>query len=255
MAIEKEQLINFLNGEGEVDAKAESLIEMFTKSFEEEKTKILLNKEDIKKEKTEEINKRHAVEEERNKLSEQVKQLQEQLKATSPEQIQQVYEKQLADAKQIFDKDITEMKAKLEVSEKTIASLNQEKFKLSCMEEFNKAIAGKDIDPAGLADLSLLVMGPDCYKFSKRSLGEGQEVIVDSEGRTVKAALDAYLETNMGKRFVVMNMTGGGAEGGSKNNIPANIVNPWKKETFNLTKQAEILKENPQLAAQLKAQA
>ena len=32
-------------------------------------------------------------------------------------------------------------------------------------------------------------------------------------------------------------------------------VNPWKKETFNLTKQAQILKENPTLAAQLKVAA
>lgn len=31
--------------------------------------------------------------------------------------------------------------------------------------------------------------------------------------------------------------------------------NPWKKETFNLTEQAKILRENPELAKQLKAQA
>lgn len=30
------------------------------------------------------------------------------------------------------------------------------------------------------------------------------------------------------------------------------IINPWKKETFNLTEQAKILKENPALAEQLK---
>ena len=32
------------------------------------------------------------------------------------------------------------------------------------------------------------------------------------------------------------------------------IVNPWKKETFNLTEQARILRENPILAQQLKQQ-
>lgn len=254
MAIEKNTLINFLNGEGEAEAKAEALLEMFTKDFEEEKTRILLNKEDIKKEKTDEINKRHAVEDERNKLQEQLKSLQEQLKANSPEQIQQVYEKQLADAKQIFDKDLLEIKTKLEVSEKQVASLNQEKFKLSCMEDFNKALSGKNVDPNGIADLSLLVMGPDCCKFTKRSLGEGQDVTVDSEGRTIKAAVDAFLDTNMGKRFVVVNTSGGGAEGGSKS-VPSTTYNPWKKETFNLTKQAELIRDDPALAAALKAQA
>ncbi|ACA46042.1 DUF4355 domain-containing protein [Clostridium botulinum] len=33
----------------------------------------------------------------------------------------------------------------------------------------------------------------------------------------------------------------------------AGVNNPWSKEHFNLTKQAQILKENPELAAQLKA--
>jgi len=33
------------------------------------------------------------------------------------------------------------------------------------------------------------------------------------------------------------------------------MENPWRKETFNLTKQAQILRENPELAKQLMAQA
>lgn len=40
----------------------------------------------------------------------------------------------------------------------------------------------------------------------------------------------------------------GGSKGGS-------IVNPWKKETENLTQQAQIYRENPELARQLMAQA
>lgn len=32
------------------------------------------------------------------------------------------------------------------------------------------------------------------------------------------------------------------------------IENPWKRETFNLTKQAQILRENPELAKQLQSQ-
>lgn len=33
------------------------------------------------------------------------------------------------------------------------------------------------------------------------------------------------------------------------------IVNPWRLETFNLTKQAEIYREDPELAEKLKAEA
>lgn len=44
---------------------------------------------------------------------------------------------------------------------------------------------------------------------------------------------------------------------GSGTNPPAGagVVNPWKKETFNLTMQAKILKENPALAQKLMAEA
>lgn len=40
---------------------------------------------------------------------------------------------------------------------------------------------------------------------------------------------------------------GGGGGGGQ--------INPWKKETFNLTEQGRLLRENPELARQLMAQA
>lgn len=40
----------------------------------------------------------------------------------------------------------------------------------------------------------------------------------------------------------------GGGSGGAQ-------INPWKKETFNLTEQGRLLRENPELARQLQAQA
>jgi hypothetical protein len=33
------------------------------------------------------------------------------------------------------------------------------------------------------------------------------------------------------------------------------VVNPWKKETLNLTEQARLLREDPELAKQMKAAA
>lgn len=39
----------------------------------------------------------------------------------------------------------------------------------------------------------------------------------------------------------------------NKDTNPTGVKNPWSKEHFNLTQQAKILKENPELAAQLKA--
>lgn len=255
MAIEKTQLLNILNGDAEAEAKADSLLEMIQKDFDEQTTKLKLNREQIKDEKTEEINKRHAVEKERDELSAQLAALQEKLKSNSPEELQKVYETQLQDAKKVFDSQLADVKAKLDESEKNVASLNQEKFKLSCLEEFNKAITGKNVASDAVQDLARYVLGDNCSKFSKRSLGDGNEVIVTEDGQTVKNVLEDVLNnTTFGKRCVVVNTSGGGAEGGSKN-VPAGTSNPWKKETFNLTKQAELMRSDPALAAALKAQA
>ncbi|MDF2790814.1 MAG: hypothetical protein K0S80_3915 [Neobacillus sp.] len=47
----------------------------------------------------------------------------------------------------------------------------------------------------------------------------------------------------------------GGRKPNDNPNPPAGVKNPWSKEHFNLTQQAKILKEDPVLAQQLKAQA
>ena len=62
MAIAKEEVLNILGLEAteETSAKADAIISAFTKDFEEEKTKILLNKEEIKNEKKEETKKMRA---------------------------------------------------------------------------------------------------------------------------------------------------------------------------------------------------
>jgi phenylalanyl-tRNA synthetase alpha subunit len=58
----------------------------------------------------------------------------------------------------------------------------------------------------------------------------------------IKAEVDAKFKQNGGD-------PGKGQGGG------AAVVNPWKQETFNLTKQAHILRDDPVLAKQLQAQA
>jgi hypothetical protein len=63
---------------------------------------------------------------------------------------------------------------------------------------------------------------------------------------TVKAQVDAEVE----KRF---KENGRGKPGDDKPD--RNEVNPWKKETFNLTLQGQIVKSDPEKAARLKAEA
>jgi hypothetical protein len=82
------------------------------------------------------------------------------------------------------------------------------------------------------------------------------EKILSTDGnfRTVKDALNAYLSGAEGKVFLQPGGSGGGAPG-SGTAKPPFTANPWSGKTLNLTEQARLLKENPALAATLKAQA
>lgn len=256
MAVTKEQVLELLSKDDETaEVKAQSITELFKKDFDEQINKIKMNREAIKAEKTEEINKRHAVEEKNRQLEDEVASLKEQVKASSSDEMQKLYDSRLAETQKGFDGQLAELKAKLEASESTIKTLNNEKFKLSCMEEFNKAIVGKNVAPDAVSDLSRYVLGDGCSKFSVRSLGGDETMIATEDGKSIKAVLEDVLNnTTFGKRCVVVNSSGGGAEGGVKGAGSA-ANNPWKKETFNLTKQAELVRKDPQLAAALKAQA
>lgn len=48
---------------------------------------------------------------------------------------------------------------------------------------------------------------------------------------------------------------GGGAGGGNTHKGGNKLINPWKKETLNLTAQGKIVRENPQLATRMAAEA
>lgn len=216
MAIELNQVTEVLNGEAEAEAKANTILEMFTKDFEDEKNRILLNKEQIKNEKTEEINKRHAVEKERDSLKEQVTSLQDQLSKNDPEGIKQIYEKNLEEQKGIFNGQLKELQGQLEAEKAKSAELLKVQHKMNCMDQFNKAIVGKNIASDMVNDFAMMVLGPDCCKFSERSLGEGNTAIVTNEGQTIESAVKAALETTFGKACVQFSSSGGGAEGGAR---------------------------------------
>ena len=49
--------------------------------------------------------------------------------------------------------------------------------------------------------------------------------------------------------------TPGAAAGPREGNPPQGIVNPWRAETFNITRQIAITRQSPELAAQLEAEA
>lgn len=47
----------------------------------------------------------------------------------------------------------------------------------------------------------------------------------------------------------------GAAAGASQGDQPKGVVNPWRAETFNITRQIAITRQSPELAAQMEAEA
>jgi hypothetical protein len=78
-------------------------------------------------------------------------------------------------------------------------------------------------------------------------LGKDEESTLTNIGK-FEEAINPYIQSQIEERLKSSYQPPGGG-----NNFTGK--NPWKKETFNLTEQAKILNENPELAKQLKAQA
>jgi hypothetical protein len=72
--------------------------------------------------------------------------------------------------------------------------------------------------------------------------------------KSIADTLNTFISTDEGKHFLLSNSTGGGASGADKPGRPQ-IANPYLKETFNLTQQMQMEKENPAKAAALKSAA
>ena len=83
------------------------------------------------------------------------------------------------------------------------------------------------------------------------------DFFVGGDSETTQANLTTFekvwkeaLQVAVGETFKA-----NGREPHKNTQTATSVLNPWKKETFNLTKQAQILKENPELAKSFQSQA
>lgn len=252
--MDKEKLLEIMNGEGEADAKADTLLNLIQSNIDEQLNAIKMNREAVKNEKTEEIAKRRAAEEQVKALSEKNATLEKQLASSSPDEIKKIYEQKAQEAANLYERQRQEKDASIEELKLKITSLERDKLKFDCMQEFNAAISDMNIATDARNDFAEYVLGYDCAKFDYRPLGDGKQILATKEGLTIKAACEAAKDSTFGKRCVVVNSYGGGAEGGSSADVLTG-TNPFKKETWNLTKQSELYNKDPALYAKMKAAA
>jgi len=164
---------------------------------------------------------------------------------------------EVAEAKKKLETDIQERDKQLEQLKAAAGSNEELKKQIETLQAENKKAAEEW--QAKMAQMQLDFAIEKALAAAKAKNAKAVKALLDMEkvkldgdqllgiDEQLKALQqsDQYLFGDSGKVGGGTNPPGaGGAE-----------VNPWKKDTFNLTQQAKILRENPALAARLKAEA
>ncbi|AMA72922.1 phage scaffolding protein [Aneurinibacillus thermoaerophilus] len=161
-----------------------------------------------------------------NEKNEEIKQLQSQIKERD-EQVEQL-------------KKAVKGNEKLEQTIADLQKQNEEwesKYKQSQIDTAIKLAAKDAKDPA------------DVLAFVNR---EGLEL---NEDGTVKGLDEALKGLRESKPYLFESPGLSGRTPVTTTESKQTVVNPWKKETFNLTEQGRLLRENPELAKQLQESA
>ena len=212
-----------------------------------------MNRDDLKKEKQAAQAKVEELEAANAKIAEDYAGLQKQLEANSPDEIKKAYEQKQAELDNAYKGLLGEKESSIKKLTEDLAKSKASEHNLFCMQAFNKATEKYDIEPSSRDYLFSSVFGQNGSNFSVQNFGEGDQLL-NKDGQTVEIALRKFLDTDFGKKFI-RNLSSGGGAGNHGGNSHQQLTNPFKKETLNLTEQARLLKENPELYKQMKAAA
>lgn len=153
--------------------------------------------------------------------------------------------------------------AKLETSlkERFERDLKAEREKVAALESARDRLV---IDNAISSQIDAIGVAPHFKPAVQAMIKTANKVAVDIvDGQFVgkigdKAIADyfaAWAATDEAKHFIANANSGGGGKGGKGDKGAGGVVNPWAKETRNMTAQGRIEKEDPALAVRLKKEA
>ena len=243
----KEAVEKILAGQEEVGAKVDALFSLYN----EDLNGLKINRDDLKKEKEAAEAKVSELSAINAKSAEDFAQLQKQLEANSPDEIKKAYEQKQSELEGTYKNVLAEKDGSIRELTEKLALAQKNEHSLKCVQDFNKATEGFDIEPSSRDFLFNAIYGQDGINFSERDLGSGMQLI-NKDGQTGEGAVRQFLNTDFGKKFLKNLSSGGGAGTGAAGSP---VVNPFKKESLNLTEQARLLKEQPDLYRQMRAAA
>jgi predicted RNase H-like nuclease (RuvC/YqgF family) len=244
MALDKDFLVGVFDGV----ENAEERIEKVLKEYDTDVTGIKVNREQILSEKKAIEEKYREIENTNTSLQERLKELKEKMKKSGSEEAKQFYEAEKKKLEEQYATQLAERDAKLSRLDAENKELSQKYVENSLRSEFIRSIEGLPVNPKTLDAFQDLFLMRNKFKLTPY---EGKEKFLTEDFRDMKNVINAFITTDTGKMFLLQNNSGGGSEGSKNVQVP--MQNPWAKETLNLTKQAQILKENPDLAARFKS--
>ena len=188
---------------------------------------------------------------EKSTFQKQIEELEKKLKASGSDDIKNYYEAEKKKVQDMYTVQLSE-------SDKKLASLEAEKNQLYTdyinvlkETEFEKAAEKHgNIDPVKKAILRDVFFARNQFDFTEV---DGKKKFIGKDFKSVNDTLQAFLTTDEGKTFILNNNSGGGATGSGASKFSGK--NPFAKDTFNVTEQMRLIKENPEKAAALKAAA
>ena len=250
MAMDKDFLAGFFEGREDAD----DVIGKILKEHEADVTGLKVNRDAVLKENKDykERQEKHSQEWETAKsgFAKRIEELESQAKALGNDETKAIYETKLKDAEELYKAKLADAGKTTERHKAEHEKLYGEYLEVLKQTEFDRAMNGiSSLDPARREILRSTFWAR--HRFSLKEL-EGAKVLLSDDHRSIEDSLKTFIGTDEGKFFVVNNNSGGGATG-STSAKPV-VGNPWKGKE-NLTEQARIVKENPALAARLKAEA
>lgn len=167
-------------------------------------------------------------------------------KAKTDEEVQKLIDARVAKMTEEFNREKSELQTRLDTTEGQLSSRIIDSGLIEAGTKFGlKATAHEDAIARGRSIFKIEDGKPVAYKDGEKQYGvDGQPLTPESFMEGLVKSAGHLFEPNAGT-----GSKGSGAGAGS------NGPNPWATDSFNLSKQGEIFRENPALAKQLAAKA
>ena len=172
-----------------------------------------INSAKMKEEKEALVNKNKELETSLSTSSTALKELQEKLAASQPDELRKHYENQQAQLSDVFAKKENDYQTKIAALETANKKLEQGVLERDVMAEFNKVSSTKNWLGGSLRFVERAICGEHGSNFKRLDMGDGTSILVNDQKQDISQAIEEFCKTDYGKSLLVSGTSGGGAEG------------------------------------------